>query len=208
MSNSCLLPKILNIADNFKTFVKLNNSWKIKKKAMEHYNITAHLYTKQYSKEQAVKYAGVLNELKIVKNEYVLDVGCGTGLFIKEIAGMAKVIIGIDISRRMIEVANEKCKPFRNVYLICGDADYMPLQKKIIDKIFSFTLLQNMPEIHQIIKEFLRIAKSESKIILTFNKKAFNSEEVGKLLTKLKLGISNFIDYEDSKDYLAICKMG
>jgi hypothetical protein len=65
-----------------------------------------------------------------------------------------------------------------------------------------------MPEIHQIIKEFLRIAKSESKIILTFNKKAFNSEEVGKLLTKLKLGISNFIDYEDSKDYLAICKMG
>jgi len=65
-----------------------------------------------------------------------------------------------------------------------------------------------MPEVDQIIRELLRIAKSDSKIILTFNKKAFNSEEVRKLLTKLKLGITNFIDYEDSKDYLTISTMG
>ena len=175
---------------------------------MEHYNITAHLYTQQYSNEQAIKYAKALNEVKIVKKEYVLDVGCGTGLFIKKIVGMAKFIIGIDISRGMIEIAKEKCEQFRNVHLICGDADYMPLQKNKIDKIFSFTLLQNMPEMHKIIKEFLHIAKSNSKIILTFNKKAFNSEEIRKLITKLNLGISNFIDYEDSKDYLAICTIG
>jgi len=175
---------------------------------MEHYNTTAHLYTRQYYNEQAIKYTVALNELKIVKNEYVLDVGCGTGLFIKEIAEMAGFIIGIDISQRMIEVANDKCKHLRNVHLICGDAEYIPLQKKIIDKIFSFTLLQNMPEVHQIIRELLRIAKSDSKIILTFNKKVFSSEEVRKLLTKLNLGITNFIDYEDSKDYLAISTMG
>ena len=77
---------------------------------MDHYNTTAHLYTQQYCNEQAMKYTVALNELKIVKNEYVLDVGCGTGLFIKEIAEMAGFIIGIDISQRMIEVANDKCK--------------------------------------------------------------------------------------------------
>ena len=175
---------------------------------MEHYNTIAHLYTQQYCDEQAMKYTKALNELKIVKNEYVLDVGCGTGLFIKEIAEIATFIIGIDISRRMIKVANDKCKHLRNVHLICGDADYIPLQKRIIDKIFSFTLLQNMPDVYQIIREILRIAKSDSKIILTFNKKVFNSEDVRKLLKKLNLGITKFIDYEDSKDYLSICKIG
>jgi len=188
--------------------VKSNNSWKIKKRTMEHYNTIAHLYTQQYCNEQAMKYTKSLNELKIVKNEYVLDVGCGTGLFIKEIAKMVTFIIGIDISRRMIKVANDKCKHLRNVHLICGDADYIPLRKRIIDKIFSFTLLQNMPDVYQIIREILRIAKSDSKIILTFNKKVFNSEDVRKLLKKLNLGITKFIDYEDSKDYLAICKIG
>jgi ubiquinone/menaquinone biosynthesis C-methylase UbiE len=187
--------------------VKLDNSWKIKKEAMEHYNSSAHLYTQQYCKEQASKYAVALDEVKIGKNEFILDVGCGTGLFIKEIAERVGVIIGIDTSRRMIEIAKDKCKKLRNVNLICGDADYMPLQKKFIDKIFSFTVLQNIPEVHQIIREVLCIAKSDSKIILTFNKKAFNCKEVRRLLTKLKLVITNFIDREDVKDYIVVSIM-
>lgn len=174
---------------------------------MEYYNTTAHLYSQQYSNEQTKKYIVALDSVKIIKNDYILDVGCGIGLFIKEISELAGFIVGIDISIKMIEVAKEKCKNLRNVHLIYGDADYLPLQKKIVDKIFSFTLLQNMPEVQKIIKGILRIAKSDSKIILTFNKKVFRSETIKNLINKLNLEITNFIDNEDLKDYLMISIM-
>jgi ubiquinone/menaquinone biosynthesis C-methylase UbiE len=184
-----------------------DNSWTRKKRAMEHYNSTVHLYTQQYDNEQAKKYSVALDEVKISKKEYVVDVGCGTGLFIKEVAEMAELIIGIDISRKMIEVAKKTCRNLKKIHLIYGDADYIPLKTKTIDKIFSFTVLQNMPEIHQIMREIRRISKADSKILLTFNKKAFSRKEVKKLLTKLKVGITCFIDYEDLKDYLTISVM-
>jgi ubiquinone/menaquinone biosynthesis C-methylase UbiE len=202
--NRLLLYKILNIPDNLKTVVTLDKSWALKKKTMTHYNTTARLYNQQYLNEQMRKYAVTLNIVKTSKKEYLLDVGCGTGLFIKEIAEGGSIIIGIDISQRMIEIAKNTCKNLSKINLICADVDSMPLRKKIIDKIFSFTLLQNTPDVYQTIKELLRVAKADSTIILTFHKKTFSHEEVEKVLKKLRLVITRFIDYKDLKDYLVI----
>ena len=171
---------------------------------MKHYNTIASLYTQQYCNEQMRKYVVAFETVELRKTECLLDVGCGTGLFINEIAQMVKEIIGIDISRRMLEIAKRTCKNLSNVNLICADADYMPVQKKIVDKIVSFTLLQHMPKMDYTHKEFLRIAKDDAIIILTFTKKTFDLEDVKKLLNKLPLTIIQLINYDDLKDYLAI----
>ena len=142
-----------------------------------------------------------------MKTECLLDVGCGTGLFINEIAQMVKEIIGIDISRRMLAIAQKTCKNLGNVNLICADADYMPFQNKIFDKIVSFTLLQHMPKMDHTHKEFLRITKEDAIIFLTFTKKAFDLGEVKKILNKVPLMIIQLIDRDELKDYVVISKM-
>jgi ubiquinone/menaquinone biosynthesis C-methylase UbiE len=171
---------------------------------MRHYNTIASLYTQQYCNEQIRKYVVALERIKLMKMECLLDVGCGTGLFINEIAKMVKETIGIDISRRMLAIAQKACKNLGNVNLICADADYKKKKKKIFDKIVSFTLLQHMPKMDHTHKELLRIAKDDAIIFLTFTKKAFDFEEVKKILNKLPLMIIQLIDCDELKDYLVI----
>ena len=174
---------------------------------MEYYNATAHSYNQQYREEQSRKYKTALNSLKIkiMRNDSILDVGCGTGLFIKETAEIAGFVVGLDLSRRMVELANRECRDLKNVFLICGDADHLSLREKIIDKVFSFTLLQNMPDPQQTIREILRVAKADSEMILSADKKSFTDEGLRKLLREVNIVITSFIDDEELNDYLAIC---
>jgi len=188
--------------------MKCDDSWKIKRGSIKYYNATANSYNKQYHSEQSRKYEVAIDFLKIAKNDSILDMGCGTGLFIKEIAEIVGFVVGVDLSRRMAEIANKKCKNLKNVLLICGDADHLPLQEKIIDKVFSFTLLQNMPEPQQTIREILRVAKADSEIILSVNKKSFTGERFQELFREVNIFVTRFIDVEDLKDYLAICTKG
>jgi len=53
----------------------------------------------------------VLNKLEIdFKNKSVLDVGCGTGVYTLKIAQLATSVIGIDFSKKMLEVLNGGAK--------------------------------------------------------------------------------------------------
>ena len=184
--------------------MKSDNSWKIKRGNIKYYNATAHSYNCQYQEEQFRKYKIALNSLKMSRNNSILDVGCGTGLLIKEFTETASFVVGIDLSKKMIKIAKEKFREYKNVFLICGDADHLSLREKIIDKVFSFTLLQNMPDIQKTTREILRVAKMNSKIILSVNKKSFTKKEFLKLLREVNITITNFIDDKDLKDYLAI----
>jgi len=188
--------------------MKDTNSWTMKKGSIKYYNATANSYNQQYREEQYRKYEAALDALRIVKKDSILDVGCGTGMFIKKTSKEADLVIGVDISRRMVELANKKCKNLKNVLLICGDADHLSLKERIIDKAFSFTLLQNISDPRQMIREIIRVTKADSKIILSADKRAFTREGFRKLLREVKVSITHFITYEDLKGYIAICTKG
>jgi len=187
--------------------VKSEKSWKKKRECMEYYNVIAESYNQLYGKEQSLKYEMTLNFSKIAMASIVLDLGCGTGLFIKEIAEKAGFVVGIDLSRSMIEIAKKDSKDLNNVFLICGDANHLSLRDDVIEKIFSFTLLQNLPNLQQAVEEMMRVAKVDSELILSVDKKSFTLEGLRQLL-KENLKISNFIvvDAKKLKDYLVICR--
>jgi ubiquinone/menaquinone biosynthesis C-methylase UbiE len=165
----------------------------------------ARFYNARYSIEQCKKYDVVLSSLKTIKNNFILDVGCGTGLFIKKIATVGNIVIGIDISKRMLQKAKRDCRDLINVSLICGDADYLPIKENLIHFVFVFTLLQNMPDPERTIIEIIRIANVKSVIVITAQKKAFTKEVFEQLLEKVGLNVSNCCNSEDLKDHVAIC---
>ena len=59
--------------------------WKDKRKVMQRYNVTAEIYDERYAQEQERKYKKALENVNVV-GKTVLDVGCGSGLFFKEVA--------------------------------------------------------------------------------------------------------------------------
>lgn len=76
-----------------------------------------------------------MQQADVLKNEKwdILDLGCGTGLCGEKFANVARTLVGVDISERMLEVASQK-----NIYneLVCSDI--LPF---LVDKIEIYDLV-------------------------------------------------------------------
>jgi len=173
---------------------------------MRHYDHLAPFYDTQYSEEQNAKIEAVLNNTKPNQNKLVLDMGCGTGLLFQHIAKSTKLVVGIDISSKILQEAKKHTKQLPNTVVIRADADNTPFPNQTFDQVFAVTLLQNMPNSLITIREMRRVGKSQSTIIITGLKKKFTQESFVNLLNKSGLKISTLETNPQLKGHIAICK--
>ena len=183
----------------------IKNEWEKKRKVLTDYNETATHYDCRYNKEQKAKYSTALGKCDLNQEKMLLDIGCGTGLFIKIISKKVLHIVGIDFSLTMLKIARLRCKPFNNVTLICCDADYLPFKEESFDSIFSFTLLQNLPDPYKVLGEITRIAKNLSIVVITNMKKNRSYLEVFKMISEFDMEIIESINLNSLEDNIFIC---
>ena len=74
-----------------------------------------------------------------------LDIGCGSGDLCAALAPRAERIIGIDLSRRMIESAQRRCSSLPNVEFRTGDVIEMELPPTGFDLVVSAATLHHVP---------------------------------------------------------------
>ena len=177
--------------------------WKDKRKVMQRYDLTAEMYEERYAQEQKAKYGAALEKVNVVDCT-VLDVGCGSGLFFSYAAAKAKVLVGVDVSRKLLLKAKEQAYAFQNVLVLQADADHLPFREAFFDVGFAFTVLQNMPEPSETLKELKRVAKLGGKVVVTGLKKAFALNAFMDVLDSSGLKIVSFVDNEDLKCYVAV----
>ncbi len=178
-------------------------AWKHKTKVMKSYNITAEIYNERYAQEQNAKYKKTLQNIDIAGGA-VLDMGCGSGLFFPVAALLAAVVVGADISRKLLQKAKQQAKTFPNAFVVLADADHLPFKDHFFDDVFSFTVLQNMPKPSATIQEMVRIAKIEGKVAVTGLKKAFALDKFMDVLEDSGLQVSVFVDDNDINCYIAV----
>ncbi|MFY9270355.1 MAG: methyltransferase domain-containing protein [Candidatus Manganitrophaceae bacterium] len=68
----------------------------------------------------------------------VLDVGCGSGLQAVRLAPHAEEVVGVDLSKELIEVAKERCKGYPNVRFEVANACKLPFPDASFDFIISY----------------------------------------------------------------------
>ena len=95
-----------------------------------------------------------------------------------------------------------------NPALVYADADHLPFKGQTFNRIFSFTLLQNMPDPKRTVAEMKRVAKGGCEIAVSVTKKAFTKETFLGLMSGPGLATGKFLDDEELKDYLIICRGG
>ena len=83
-------------------------------------------------------------DLIIKKEMNVLDLGCGTGITTKYIAGLGANVIGIDISSKLIEFAR-KNSDHQNIEYRIGDVTDFNLDKKYFDVICLIDIMEHIP---------------------------------------------------------------
>lgn len=157
---------------------------------MEYYNKIAKGYNELHQEEQEQKLAIIKQYLKPTKSDFLLDIGCGTGISTQFNCNC----IGIDPSNELIKIAK---KNYPITKFLLANAEELPFSNNIFDYVISVTAAQNFKDINKAIREINRVAKPNSKICITILKK---SQKVNLLKSKLK----GYKLIEQEKDYIFI----
>jgi len=99
-------------------------------------------------------------KVEIKDADLILDVGCGSGMVTRDIAGLTKgEVIGIDGSPEMIEVARIVLEEHDNVELLVGDAHAIPFCDNTFDITTCNLLLMWSSDPQKVVKEMTRVTK-------------------------------------------------
>ncbi len=107
----------------------------------------------------------ILNTLDIESGQYVLDIGCGGGHLLKEIAkavGPEGKAYGLDTSEDQLNQARKRCSLYKNVFTIKGYANQISLENNSCDSICSVQTFEYIDNVDDSIKELTRILKPSS----------------------------------------------
>jgi ubiquinone/menaquinone biosynthesis C-methylase UbiE len=180
------------------------NQWGKKRSVKRRYDLTADIYDARYAEEQEAKYKAALEGLT-VQGGVVLDVGCGSGLFFSHVGESAAMIVGVDVSRKLLLLASKRGKNQSAVHLVLADADFLPFRQCVFGYFFAFTVLQNMPNPTQTLKQLQLVAKRDACFVVTGLKAAVPLETFGTMLEAAGLQVVSLVNNDALRCYVVTC---
>ncbi len=111
---------------------------------------------------------GISEFISFMSNDTLLDVATGPGDFPLFIASQIKNAIGIDISNKMIEIANTKKtqKALKNIEFKVSDVEHLPFADNSFSVVASKAAFHHMPNYATVFNEMNRCCQNNGKISL------------------------------------------
>jgi len=166
------------------------------------YDDTAGFYDRRYEGIQRVKYGIAMKNLPDGR-KHILDLGCGTGMFIEELSTRAKFVVGVDTSLEMLKVAKGRA---RETVLVQADADALPFADRSFDAVVSVTLLQNMSDPAVTVREVARVLRPSGVAVLTVLKRKYSREELEKWVKHAGMELVGSGEIEGSEDVFCVAR--
>lgn len=118
----------------------------------------------------------VMDALGIDKSDRILDVGCGHGRGLTELAGRARRgrVVGADPSELMVEIAAQRNRPLikaARVDVIIATAESLPLPDDFFDKVLCVHVLYFWKDLDVSLREIARVLKPGGRLALLFRTK-------------------------------------
>jgi len=95
--------------------------------------------------------------------ERALDVGTGTGHFASDLAAQGLAVVGVDLSRTMLAVAQGKRPPLQ---LVRGDAAALPLASASFDLVVSVTALEFVASPEDMVAQMWRVVSPGGRLVI------------------------------------------
>ncbi len=141
---------------------------RIKRESSDTFDVLASDYDHSLTGHNPRKnYRMIMRSLQLRDNDVLLDVGCGTGEILTGISAKYPKarLYGLDISRKMLQVAGKKNSDGRITY-ICGDAEKLPFRDNMFDVLVTSESFHHYPNPQQALREFARVLKPGGRLLL------------------------------------------
>jgi 2-polyprenyl-6-hydroxyphenyl methylase / 3-demethylubiquinone-9 3-methyltransferase len=165
----------------------------------------------KYIKENIVKSFKLNSSNKPLNKIEILDIGCGGGLLTEPMYRLGANVIGIDASKKNIDVAKFHAKKNKlKINYICTSPEKMPTQKKF-DVILNMEIVEHVEDIDFFIKKSSQLLKKNGLMfIATLNKtlKSYIFAIVGAeyVLKWLPIGTHDWNKFISPEDLIKIGK--
>ena len=136
-----------------------------------------------YEKERHGGYHALIDQMQIevaspfAQDQDLLEIGCGTGMILKELDPIARHAVGIDISPGMLQQAQD-----RGLNVVVGSATDLPFSDASFDFVCSFKVLAHIEDIKKTMSEVGRVLRPGGRAALEF----YNKKSIRSLIKHLK----------------------
>ncbi|CKE76326.1 Demethylmenaquinone methyltransferase [Bacillus paranthracis] len=114
-----------------------------------------------------ISWRKMIKNITDIQNKRIIDIGCGGGIYTKELALMgAKSVVGLDFSKEILQAAKENCSGFSNISFIHGDAHSTPYPNDTFDIVISRAVIHHLQDIPTFLREASRILKKNGVLIV------------------------------------------
>ena len=147
---------------------------------------------------------------QIRSSDKVLELGCGYGRVLRELAKQASKVVGIDTSFESLELAKEFLLDYRNIELHQMNANSLSFKEETFDVVIAIqngiSAFKVEPEV--LIREGLRIIKRNGKLILSSYSENFWEERLKWFIQQSEEELLGEIDFEKTGNGSIVCKDG
>ena len=111
----------------------------------------------------------LLHLLKPKSDEFILDAGCGTGVFTLDVLSSKTHVIGVDLSLPMLLRAEQKARGY-HFQAVLADISSLPFSENAFDKVVSVTTLEFIEDAKRAIQELFRVTRKGGRVaVATLN---------------------------------------
>ena len=108
-------------------------------------------------------YKKVISKLNPSPQSHLLDIGCGSDLFLRMANAKGAITTGIEVSPELLVIARER-NPLAE--LLNQDMENLPFSDKCFDMITGFNSLQYAADIRKVLNEIKRVLKDDGKLAI------------------------------------------
>ena len=107
----------------------------------------------------------ILEMLRPVQGEKILDVGCGTGIFTSDVLTAGADVVGVELSLPMLLWAQKNLKG--HAFLtVQGDMRNLPFADNTFEKTISVTAIEFIQDARRAVSELFRVTKPKGPIVV------------------------------------------
>jgi SAM-dependent methyltransferase len=113
--------------------------------------------------QQVPTYEAAIRHVGITPGQRVLDVGCGTGVFLRLAAERGAVPFGLDASKALLEIARERVP---QAELVAGEMEQLPYDDDTFDLVAGFNSFFFAADLVAALREAGRVTKTRAPVVI------------------------------------------